>query len=270
VSAPLRVVAAGREHYAEFVRLFPELGVHDPIPSLEVWWKEMAPGSLFLELDGRAVGYGFAQALSRTGYVRHVIVDPDYRGRGLGRSTMLALADWLRKRGCERWELNVRSDNGPALSLYRSLGMEHAFLTWAIQLPRERVEALPRSATPIRIAPIAPERDEAIEKRFELAPGLLASLRQRAGQRLLLAGSDDEPVGAARFDPNYPGCFPFCARGAQVARAMLEAMVPEISADKPWIQVTVERDEPLVRALRAAGGALRLEIAHLEGPLPAV
>jgi len=268
MSESLRTVGAQRKHHAEFVRLFPELGVDDPVPPLERWWAEMAPDTTFIELDGQVVAYGYAQALSRTGYVRHVIVDPQVRRRGLGRAMMSALASSLRGRGCERWELNVRSDNVPAIALYESLGMAARYTTWVLRLPRERVRRLPRRDQPVRIAAIAPGLDARLEQRFAIAPGLLASLRNRSGQRLVLAGEDVAPLGAARFDPHYPGCFPFCAEDAGVARAMLEAVLPEVPADKPWIQVVVERDQRLARALTDAGAKLHFEIVHMEGALP--
>lgn len=124
MNATVRAVPARREHHAELARLFPELGVDDPVPELERWWAEMASDALFLEAEGKALAYGWAQAPSSLGYVRHVIVDPARRGEGLGRRLMHELAARLRARGCGRWQLNVLVDNAPAIALYRRFGFE--------------------------------------------------------------------------------------------------------------------------------------------------
>jgi GNAT superfamily N-acetyltransferase len=260
--------AARREHYADFVRLFAELGTHDPVPDLERWCREWAPETVFLEHDGRPVGYGRAQALSRTGYVRHVAVERALRRRGLGRALMRALAEWLRERGCERWELNVRTDNEAALALYRSLGMREAFTTRVLRLPRDVAGRLAAAAPPIAVRDAPAELDEALEERFELARGLLASLRRLSGQRILLASEPGDALGVARFDPSYPGCFPFCARTLDAARALLAAALPSLAPDAPWIQLVVERDRELARDLLSHGGTLQMEIVHLSGELP--
>ena len=46
------------------------------------------------------------------------------RGRGLGRALTEAVLERARERGCRRVELDVNSENPPALALYRSLGFE--------------------------------------------------------------------------------------------------------------------------------------------------
>jgi ribosomal protein S18 acetylase RimI-like enzyme len=49
-------------------------------------------------------------------------VHEDQRGKGYGRSIMLAGEDECRRRGHEYLDLNVYGDNGIAIGLYDSLG----------------------------------------------------------------------------------------------------------------------------------------------------
>jgi len=51
-------------------------------------------------------------------------VDPDYRGRGVGRRVVLAGLAYLRSKGLRFAELTVDSENKPACALYRSVGFE--------------------------------------------------------------------------------------------------------------------------------------------------
>ena len=268
-TADVRVVAAGRAHYADFARLFAELRVEDPVPPPARWLESMAPGTLFLEAAaGGVVAYGYAQALSRTGYVRHMVVDPAHRRRGLGRRLMHELAAWLRARDCERWELNVLLGNAPAIALYRSLGLQSVFRTWVVRLPPAQVKALAAADAPVCAAPLDPVHDAALEARFAVAPGLLAQSRAAFHRTVLVARRGDEPFGLACFDGAYPGCWPFCATSAAVARRLLEALLPQLPEGTPWLQLVVERDAALAGALCAAGASLRHEIVHMEGALP--
>ncbi len=264
----LRTVPAARGHYPAFAELFAELGGHDPLPDAERWAAEMLPGTLFVELAGRPVAYGYAQALSRTGYVRHGAVAREHRGRGLGRATMHALAAWLRGRGCERWELNVKVGNDPAIALYRSLGMETAYRTHVVRLGREILARAVELAGDDAVADLDPSLDAEVERRFELPTGLIAQLRGSSGRRLLIAGDPSAPRAFACFDPRYPGCFPFRAASLAAAAAQLRELAPDLPADREWLQLVVERDEALANAFLAGGAKLELEILHLEGPLP--
>jgi ribosomal-protein-alanine N-acetyltransferase len=51
-------------------------------------------------------------------------VHPRSRRRGAAGELLTAALAELRRHGCERWWLEVRRDNGPALGLYRRFGFE--------------------------------------------------------------------------------------------------------------------------------------------------
>ena len=61
---------------------------------------------------------------SNKGYVRMMGVDPAYRGRGLGRTVLVAGIEYLRERGMKKMELMVDSRNPVAKRLYQSLGFK--------------------------------------------------------------------------------------------------------------------------------------------------
>jgi [ribosomal protein S18]-alanine N-acetyltransferase len=53
-----------------------------------------------------------------------IAVDPSFQGRGLGRKLLEACLAEARKNGCDRFALEVRADNRPAIALYKNMGYE--------------------------------------------------------------------------------------------------------------------------------------------------
>ena len=83
---------------------------------------------LVARVNGRVVGMCTGQVVISTAeggpalLVEDVVVDPDHRGRGIGRAMLAALADWARGRGVRRLQLLADANNGPALAFYDRLG----------------------------------------------------------------------------------------------------------------------------------------------------
>ncbi len=265
---------AGPEHYEAFVRLVPELGVPDPIPDRARWEAEIRSDMLFLEHDGAPVGYAWGKAFGDTGRVMHVVVDPAWRGRGVGGALMAAIAERLRAAGCRRWALNVKIDNVPAIRLYESLGMRRAYRSAALWLPWEGVAALPREAegsgSTVTARAVEPAEEAALEAAFALLPGRLADLRARGRVLVRLvdvACPDEARVGLAAFDTEFPGAFPFAVARPALAAPLLEALRRHARPGDARIHLLADRDDALVAALRAAGGIISFELFYMEGYL---
>jgi mycothiol synthase len=69
-----------------------------------------------------------------TGRIYMMGVDPDYRGRGLGRQLLLAGLSYLKSKDLRRVELTVDSENKEACTLYKSVG----FKLWTSSLWYEK------------------------------------------------------------------------------------------------------------------------------------
>jgi GNAT superfamily N-acetyltransferase len=256
--------------YPHFVRLFPELGVDDPVPPVERWLETMAAATLiFADEAGAVVGYAYVQALQGEGYVRHVVVDPGRRGEGLGRAIMGAIAARLRAAGCVRWCLNVKPDNEAALRLYRAVGMTSQYTSTAFRFGWDLVDRLPRAHGEVIARPVEPIEDPAIEAVFDLPAGQIDDARKRPGTVLLrlVDASAPGPVGFAAYDPRFPGAFPFRVADPTLAASLLAAIRPHELPDTPHMQI-VSEDEALTAVLCAAGATVRLVALHMAGELP--
>ena len=83
---------------------------------------------LVAEQDGQTIGMCTGQMVISTAeggpsvLVEDVIILPQHRGKGIGRSLMEALADWARSRGATRMQLLADKSNRPALNFYGRIG----------------------------------------------------------------------------------------------------------------------------------------------------
>jgi ribosomal protein S18 acetylase RimI-like enzyme len=77
---------------------------------------------LVAELEGRVVGSAMAGYDGHRGSVYYAAVDPDTRGRGIGRALMAAVESALGDVGCPKVNVVVRGDNTTALGFYEALG----------------------------------------------------------------------------------------------------------------------------------------------------
>ena len=90
-----------------------------PKPSAEV---------LLAPVEGRVAGFAlffqsYSTFLARPGiYLEDLFVDPPYRGRGIGKALLAAVAKIAIKRGCGRFEWAVLDWNSPAIRFYKSVG----------------------------------------------------------------------------------------------------------------------------------------------------
>ncbi len=253
--------------YAAYTRLFAELGVDDPVPSVETWTREIASGVLVYERSGQVVGYTSTRRLKTAAHVMNVAVAPEARRSGVGRALMSKVADQLRADGVREWHLNVKEENAPAIALYEGLGMRMLYrsaftrFAWA-NLPRLRSEH------GLAYSPVEPAEDDELEHAFELLPGRLAQIRGRGGRVIAkLRDARGTPAAVASFDPNHPGAYPFCTARMGCAGPLLAGLQPHARPGDAWLGIAVEDDAALVAELVAAGAEVRMKILHYRGDL---
>jgi GNAT superfamily N-acetyltransferase len=101
-----------------------------------------------------AVGFAlffhtFSTFTGRRGlWLEDLFVRPAYRGKGLGKALLVALARMARDRGCGRFEWAVLDWNAPAIRFYESLGAT-VMPDWRIaRLTGEELTRLAGNRTP--------------------------------------------------------------------------------------------------------------------------
>ncbi|QEL13547.1 GNAT family N-acetyltransferase [Limnoglobus roseus] len=103
---------------------------------------------LMAEADGRAVGFAlfffnYSTFLAKPGiYLEDLFVLPEYRGHGLGKGLLIALAKLAEERDCGRLEWAVLDWNEPSIRFYQALGARPKDEWVLYRMTREAISAL--------------------------------------------------------------------------------------------------------------------------------
>jgi GNAT superfamily N-acetyltransferase len=267
VPSPWTLSRASPGDYAAFARLFPELAVPDATPSATYFASTIVPDAILLRHGDAVVGYACSRPRGDRLHVVHVITDPEYRRRGVGRALMAAVAERARAAGLQRWRLNVKPENVAARALYERWGMNVVLASVSMRVGWSHVQRIP--STPGAFArTLAPADDKRFEDAFALSRGEVSSFRATAGR--ILVGAEDArgPAGVAAFDPNLPGASLFRVRSPEHARGLLEGIRSHAAPGQDHLRVFVEGDPTLEAALASAGAEAVLRALRMEGQIP--
>jgi GNAT superfamily N-acetyltransferase len=124
----------------EILRLITELAVYEKMLDEVVNTEEMLRDMLFsdnplifafiAEIDesNKAVGfalyfYNYSTFVGKKGlYLEDLFVEPEYRGKGIGKALFTRLAQESVKQDCGRFEWQVLDWNTPSIDFYKSMG----------------------------------------------------------------------------------------------------------------------------------------------------
>ncbi|MGY4154373.1 ribosomal protein S18 acetylase RimI-like enzyme [Bradyrhizobium sp. USDA 4461] len=115
---------------ADVVALWQACGLTRPWndPASDIALARRGPNSAVLV--GRDAGAIVATAMvghdGHRGWVYYVAVAPGRQGKGLGRTMMEAVENWLRAAGVPKLQLLVRRENAKASAFYQTLGYEES------------------------------------------------------------------------------------------------------------------------------------------------
>ena len=255
---------ARESDYEVWCTLMAELGVDDPVPTFERWSTALMPKTHVAERDGEVIGYIDCYTLDETGYVRNLVVARSARNAGVGAALMRLGADWLRAQGMARWNLNVKADNAPAIHLYEKLGLRTIYRSTALRMTWEQIGTLP--AEPADAMPVEEADTRPLEQHFELLAGRIAQGRLKPGRVVLQLRAADRAVGAIVFDPAFPGANVIRVIRPALIGTLLAALRPHARHD--FINLLIERDDPLSDLLEAHGATVKFRLFQMSGELP--
>jgi RimJ/RimL family protein N-acetyltransferase len=167
-------------------------------------------GNFFaLEIAGSIVG---ELRVSRFGsdeaHIGRVGVARSHQRQGYGKVLMDYAIDWFKKeRDIKTVHLYTQDYNVASQSLYRRYGFDVTGTTWSYVVPFSGLE--PKGN--FKCQEIKQEEIELVSEMFPSLPAAQISKLLENPRQLVLTLKNNEGVivGAARFAPSFPGCFPF-------------------------------------------------------------
>ena len=103
---------------------------------------------LMADEDGQAAGFAlyffnYSTWLGRPGiYLEDLFVEPEFRGRGIGKALLERVAAMAVEKGCERLEWAVLDWNTPAIEFYRAMRAEFMDEWRIVRLTGEALKGL--------------------------------------------------------------------------------------------------------------------------------
>jgi GNAT superfamily N-acetyltransferase len=123
---------------AEYEKLLDAVTATEAILHETLFGSKPAAEVIIAEADGEPAGFAvffhsYSTFRGRPGlYLEDLFVRPKFRGRGLGRQLLSALAQLAVQRGCPRMEWSVLNWNEMALRVYRAIGAK-PMDEWTVQ-----------------------------------------------------------------------------------------------------------------------------------------
>lgn len=110
---------------AELLAAMHEMAFEAPWGAAEIAALIDGPGGFAL-IAGEAEGFILCRAIGGEAEILTLAVNPDARGRGLGKALVEAAAKAALDRNAEAFFLEVAEDNAPAIALYQGAGFRLA------------------------------------------------------------------------------------------------------------------------------------------------
>lgn len=241
-------------------------GADQPPPDEATWNARYREHILFLVDDaGERAGYAMCLPYGSLGDIRHIMVAPPWRGKGIGTQLMDAVRIKLRGAGCTNWRLEVRDTNAAGVALYRRAGMtvEHVLVTLRMTRDVAAQFAATRSGA-LAVAEVAPHDELALENHFDLGQGFLARCRGVASSVLWRIGNDTLAHYRVELAPALSLLFPFRFATPDHAATIMDAAVARgMQAEVEMLVVGDDHAAPLL----AAGGRLHERNLQMGGAL---
>ena len=251
------------DDHPAFVRLFAELGVPDPVPTLPTFVDRFAATTMFACAGDTVVGFLRWRPYGDLAHVINVVTDPAWRGQRIGQHMLEAARLEARTAGCSRWYLNVKQDNAAGLRLYERCGFVTACEAWSLSMTWAAAHALPGPRVETRLATV--EDDGPLGAALGVRPQRIEALRTRPGLVPLVAMRDDI-VGFAAFMPSLPGAAPFASREPRVAGPLLVACHAYARSEQV-VRLSVERDQALRDELVTGGATIDFAMFQMDAAL---
>jgi GNAT superfamily N-acetyltransferase len=150
----LSVILSFIRKLAEYEKLLHEVSATEELLREALFGARPVAEVVIAYWDDKPAGFALffhniSTFLGRAGiYLEDLFVEPEQRGKGIGKALMLYLAKLAQERGCGRLEWAVLNWNTPSIEFYKSLGAVPMHDWTVFRVTGGDLEALARSSGP--------------------------------------------------------------------------------------------------------------------------
>lgn len=259
----------GKLSFAEFHKLDMECFPQEP--ALQDEFEKIVQQDFWAAYDETGlVGFCHTNRTPDQYWISRLCVECSHRRQGIGSQLLQVAIDHARKAGMPGLLLYVQSDNLAAIQLYQRHGFETKGSAYQFLLADpHRILNLPttRKITAVPLVEVEPSVWPTFPKEWQD----IARLHKPPEQYVLLfRDPGGKTTGYCRFDPNFPGCFPFILEEPSlnlvlVLRALQEYTIP----GKEALKLTFSSEE-LAETCRQLGFILNYQLFKMvrSGDIP--
>ena len=227
------------------------------------------PGFLALEtIQGNLLGYlVLGQFTDEIAHLGRIGVRKSHQSQGLGTKLMKYALNWFHeKEGITEVQLYTQIDNLQAQGLYNKHGFKIIGQTWHYFVPFDSIHAV-RKYT-VQIA--QPEEYQMVADLFpkSLPLGAIHRFIEREQLIFTLKDPSTQIVGATRFTPNFPGCFPFELLELTGFDDYIHAFQSLCDPPSDLLRITFHENEQLAQLCETRGYKLHHKLNRMQLILP--
>ncbi|MCF2143907.1 MAG: GNAT family N-acetyltransferase [Candidatus Heimdallarchaeota archaeon] len=193
------------------------------------------------------IGYYRIAIYGREGHIQTIGVHPDYRRKGVGSHLLERSIYQLEKSGCTSYFLYVQTNNTPAINLYKKYGFQGETKSWQFVIPFDLLPNKPRG----KCRHVEWGEIQLLSLRFNVNPLQIQQYFGKKEQYVLVYEMLGQQLGFARFNPAFPGAFPFILKDPNYFLDMVAILKSYISQKNfTEMKITFENQSRLVNYLK--------------------
>ncbi|MFX1405000.1 MAG: GNAT family N-acetyltransferase [Promethearchaeota archaeon] len=214
--------------------------------------------------DGHLLGYLVLGRFSdKIAHLGRIGVQKSMQSQGLGAKLMEYALDWFRKQeGVKVVRLYTQVDNLHAQELYKKFGFKVSGHTWHYFVPFTSLQALGGYS----LLEAQPNEFQTIAELFPASLPLEAIQNFIKGEQLIYAlkDSSNSIVGACRFTPSFPGCFPFELTTLSSFDDFVLAFQPLCNPPSDFLRITFHENQKLATLCETRGYHLHHKLYQMQ------
>jgi len=214
--------------------------------------------------EGHLIGYLILGRFSdEIAHLGRIGIQKPMQSQGLGSQLMEYALDWFRKQeGIRVVRLYTQIDNLHAQGLYKKFGFKVSGHTWHYFVPFRSLQ----TSGDYSLHEAQPNEFQTIANLFPASLPLQAIQNYIKGEQLIyiLKDSSNCIVGACRFTPSFPGCFPFELIDVSCFDDFVHAFQPLCDPPSDLLRITFHENQNLASLCETRGYHLHHKLFQMQ------